>query len=206
MTGRCSAGYTGSVSLSSDDLPECAPEVQRIAADLLPHFYEELRRAARRSRRQLGAGATLQTTALVHEAFLRLGAGRTFNNTSHFLRASALAMRHALISHLQERRAGKRGGGAPHLTLSNAADLSIQSEEGLLALEEALQRLAHESPRQADVVECRFFGGLTEQETAHALNTSLRTVQREWLKARAWLFHELSEAAQQAAPDQDAPR
>jgi len=168
-------------------------DVERIAAQLVPRLYEELKRTARRARSRLHAGGmTLQTTALIHEAYLRLGPERRFANQDHFLRASALAMRHALISYAQARFAHKRGGGALHLTLSHAAEFSIETDEGLIALDEALQRLAAESPRLAEIVECRFFGGLTEEETARVLNSSTRTVQREWVRARAWLFRELS--------------
>jgi RNA polymerase sigma factor (TIGR02999 family) len=169
-----------------------AHEVRQIAAELLPVFYQELKRAAHRSRTRLGAGMTLQTTALVHEAYLRLGPERRFNDPTHFLRASAIAMRHAIISYAKERLAQKRGGGALHLSLSHALEFSIDTDEGLVALEEAMGRLAAESPRLSAVVECRFFGGLSEEETAQALRSSLRTVQRDWLRARAWLFRELS--------------
>jgi RNA polymerase sigma factor (TIGR02999 family) len=127
----------------------------------------------------------------VHEAYLRLGQSRTFADETHFLRASALAMRHAIINHAQARLAEKRGGGGQHLTLSSVADMSIDSDEGMLALNEAMVRLAKDMPRLADVVECRFFGGYGEEDTARALGVSLRTVQRDWLKARAWLFREL---------------
>ncbi len=168
-----------------------SPDVRRIAAELLPTFYDQLRRIAKRTRVRYGAGFTLQTTALVHEAYLRLGQSRSFADETHFLRASALAMRHALINHAQSRMADKRGGGGPHVTLSQVADLSIESDQGMLALNEAMERLAAEMPRLADVVECRFFGGYGEEDTARALGVSLRTVQRDWLKARAWLFREL---------------
>lgn len=169
-------------------------DVRRIAAELLPAFYEQLRRIAKRTRVRYGAGHTMQTTALVHEAYLRLGQARSFADETHFLRASALAMRHALINHAQSRMADKRGGGGPHVTLSQVADLSIDSDEGMLALHEAMERLAQEMPRLADVVECRFFGGYGEEDTARVLGMSLRTVQRDWLKARAWLFRELGGA------------
>ena len=169
-----------------------APEdVRRIASELLPAFYQQLRHVAHRTRSRFGAGHTLQTTALVHEAYLRLGQSRSFADETHFLRASALAMRHAVINHAQSRLAEKRGGGSQHLTLSHVADLSIDSDEGMIALNEAMERLAKEMPRLADVVECRFFGGYSEADTARALSMSLRTVQRDWLKARAWLFREL---------------
>ena len=166
-------------------------EVRRIAAELLPAFYQQLRRIAHRTRARLGAGHTLQTTALVHEAYLRLGQSRGFVDETHFLRAAALAMRHALINYAQSRVTEKRGAGGQHVTLSNIADLSVETDEGMLALNEALGRLAAQDPRLADVVECRFFGGYGEEDTARALGMSLRTVQRDWLKARAWLFREL---------------
>jgi RNA polymerase sigma factor (TIGR02999 family) len=174
--------------LESSNAPE---DVRRIASELLPAFYQQLRRVAHRTRSRFGAGHTLQTTALVHEAYLRLGQSRSFADETHFLRASALAMRHAVINHAQSRLAEKRGGGGQHVTLSNVADLSIDSDEGMLALHEAMERMAKDMPRLADVVECRFFGGYSEEDTARALNMSLRTVQRDWLKARAWLFREL---------------
>jgi RNA polymerase sigma factor (TIGR02999 family) len=174
------------------DASPAPSEVRRLAAELLPAFYQDLRRIAQRTRARLGAGHTLQTTALVHEAYLRLGQSRAFVDETHFLRAAALAMRHALINYAAARVSQKRGGGRIHLTLSHAVDLSIQSDEGMLALNEAMVRLAQEMPRLADVVECRFFGGYDEGDTARALGVSLRTVQRDWLKARAWLFRELS--------------
>jgi RNA polymerase sigma factor (TIGR02999 family) len=166
-------------------------DVRRIASELLPAFYHELRRVAHRTRARFGAGHTLQTTALVHEAYLRLGQSRSFADETHFLRAAALAMRHAVINHARARLAEKRGGGGQHVTLSQVADLSIDSDEGMLALDEAMQLLADEMPRLAEVVECRFFGGYGEEDTARALGLSLRTVQRDWLKARAWLYREL---------------
>src|SRR5580692_8629620 len=129
------------------DSSGAAPEVRRLAAELLPGFYGQLKHIAQRSRARLGAGYTMQTTALVHEAYLRLGQSRSFADDTHFLRASALAMRHALINHAQSRLAGKRGGGGAHVTLSQVADLSIESDEGMLALNEAVERLAKEIPR-----------------------------------------------------------
>jgi len=167
-------------------------EVRRIASELLPVFYDKLRSIARRTRARIGGHYTMQTTALVHEAYLRLGQSRSFVSEAHFLHASALAMRHALINYAEARVAAKRGGGGVHVTLSHMTDFSIESDEGLLALNEAMQRLAVEMPRAADVVECRFFGGFGEEETAKTLGISLRTVQRDWLKARAWLYRELS--------------
>jgi RNA polymerase sigma factor (TIGR02999 family) len=172
-------------------LSPAPPEIRRIASELLPAFYQDLRRIAQRTRMRLRAGQTMQTTVLVHEAYLRLGQSRSFVDETHFLRAAALAMRHALINYAQSRIADKRGGGGTHVTLSQIGELSVDSDEGLLALNDAMERLATEMPRLADVVECRFFGGYGEEDTARALGVSLRTVQRDWLKARAWLFREL---------------
>jgi RNA polymerase sigma factor (TIGR02999 family) len=168
-----------------------SPEVRHIAAELLPSFYDQLKHIAQRARSRLGGNQTLQTTALVHEAYLRLRQSHGFADEAHFLRAAALAMRHALINHAAARLAEKRGGGEAPLTLSSVETLRVDTDEGLVLLNEALQRLAAEMPRLADVVECRFFGGYGEEDTARALGMSLRTVQRDWLKARAWLFREL---------------
>jgi RNA polymerase sigma factor (TIGR02999 family) len=168
------------------------PEVRRIAAALLPDFYAQVKRLARRERARVGGGQTLQTTALAHEAWLRLRDGRGFVDETHLLRAAALAMRHALINHAAAQRAAKRGGGAVHVTLSHAEDVeSSRDDDRLIEIDEALKRLARTTPRLADVVECRFFAGYGEEETAAALGISLRTAQRDWLKARAWLFREL---------------
>jgi RNA polymerase sigma factor (TIGR02999 family) len=168
-----------------------SPEARLIAAELLPAFYDQLKHIAQRARSRLGGNQTLQTTALVHEAYLRLRHSGRFTDETHFLRAAALAMRHALINYATARVAEKRGGGQLHLTLSSAEAVGVDSDEGLLALNEALERLSAQIPRLADVIECRFFGGYGEEDTARALGLSLRTVQRDWLKARAWLYREL---------------
>jgi RNA polymerase sigma factor (TIGR02999 family) len=180
-------------SAEKDPLPSstASREVRLIAAELLPAFYDHLKHIAQRARSRLGGNQTLQTTALVHEAFLRMRHSSSFTDETHFLRAAALAMRHALINYAAARVADKRGGGQLHLTLSNAEAISVDTDEGLLALNEALERLANEIPRLADVIECRFFGGYSEQDTARTLGLSIRTVQRDYLKARAWLFREL---------------
>src|SRR5712671_3863401 len=166
-------------------------EVRLIAAELLPAFYDQLKHIAQRARSRLGGNQTLQTTALVHEAYLRLRQSGGFTDETHFLRAAALAMRHALINYAAARVADKRGGGQLHLTLSSAEAIGVDTDEGMLALNEALERLSIEIPRLADVIECRFFGGYSEEDTARTLGLSLRTVQRDCLKARAWLFREL---------------
>src|ERR1700730_7269974 len=168
-----------------------SPQARLIAAELLPAFYDQLKHIAQRARSRLGGNQTLQPNALLPDAYLRLRHSGKFTDETHFLRAAALAMRHALINYAAARVAEKRGGGQIHLTLSSAEAVGVDSDEGLLALNEALERLSAEIPRVADVIECRFFGGYGEEDTARALGLSLRTVQRDWLKARAWLYREL---------------
>ena len=179
----------GLVSPWDESLPS---EVRNLVDELLPIFYADLKRLARRERSRAGAGGTLHTTALVHEAYLKLRGTRSWNDEAHFLRAAALAMRHALVNHAEARRAAKRGGGLAHLPLDAALDVGATSDETLLALDEALQRLARQSARLAQVVVCRFFAGFDERETAQALGLSERTVRRDWTLARAWLYRELS--------------
>jgi RNA polymerase sigma factor (TIGR02999 family) len=187
--------FEGDAALEAGKAPlgghTAPPEARLIAAELLPAFYDQLKHIAQRARSRLGGNQTLQTTALVHEAYLRLRHSGRFTDETHFLRAAALAMRHALINYAAARVADKRGGGQLHLTLSSAEAVGVDSDEGLLALNEALERLSMQIPRLADVIECRFFGGYGEEDTARALGLSLRTVQRDWLKARAWLYREL---------------
>jgi RNA polymerase sigma factor (TIGR02999 family) len=171
---------------------EAPPEVRHTAQELLPVFYEDVRRLAQRERRRVGASDTLQTTALIHEAFLRLRTSGGFVHEAHFLRSAALAMRHALINHARDRLAAKRGSGAPIVSLDEALDVGEPSDEGLLEVNEALTRLARLSPRLAQVVECRFFAGYGDADTARALGLTDRTVRRDWIKARAWLRRELA--------------
>jgi len=171
--------------------PDVSPSVRVLADDLLPIFYAELKRLAHRERARVRAGDTLQTTALVHEAYLKVRDTETWNDEAHFLRAAALSMRHALINHALARKAAKRGKGSPHVPLDDALDGGVSIDETLLEIDEALQRLARHSLRLARVVECRFFAGLGERETARALDLSERTVRRDWTLARAWLYREL---------------
>lgn len=168
-----------------------AVEVRVLADRLLPLFYDDLKQLAHRERRRVGAGATMQTTALVNEAYLKLRGSDGWNTDQHFLRAAALAMRHALVNHAIARVAGKRGDGAPHDSLTAAHDVAAGDDAALLSLNEALERLAASSLRLAQVVECRYFAGYDERETATALGISERTVRRDWTLARAWLHREL---------------
>lgn len=165
---------------------------------LVEWVYQDLRRIARSQRRRRpGGAAPLQTTALVHETYLRLvdqtRAG--YRDRGHFFAAWARAMRHVLVDEVRKRRAGKRGGGAPPLPLEDAALTAEGSPELVLAVDELLTGLGERDPTLRRIVECRFFAGFTEAETAEALSISLRSVQRGWWKARAWLGAELGGAA-----------
>jgi RNA polymerase sigma factor (TIGR02999 family) len=184
------------------------PEVTRLLAawrqgdeaaldELFPLVYDELRRIARRHLRHERAGHTLQTTALVHEAYLRL-AGReegAWESRAHFFAFAARVMRHLLVDHARRDLAVRHGGGALRVTLGEAAGVSAEpggAAVDVLALDEALARLAALDERKCRLVELRYFGGLSAEETAAALGVSEITVKREWLKAKAWLYRELS--------------
>jgi len=154
---------------------------------LLPLVYEDLRRLARRQLGREHGDRTLNPTGLVHEAYLKLGPGSpAAANRAHFLAIAARAMRQVLVDQARERKAAKRGGGAwERTTLTDGAWVGEFQPDELLALNDALAEL---EPRQRQVVECRFFGGMEEQEIAAALGVSERTVHRDWVKARAWLY------------------
>jgi RNA polymerase sigma factor (TIGR02999 family) len=173
------------------------------AAPLFERVYEELHRIARRQLGHERAGHTLSTTAVVHEAYFKL-VGQTrveWADRGHFFAVAARAMRRILLDYARRRRAAKRGGAERPVTLdeetlgdaalATAAMAADERAEVLIALDEALARLAALDERQARVVECRFFGGLTEEETAHALGVTERTVRRDWVKAKAWLYRAL---------------
>ena len=153
---------------------------------LVPLVYEDLRRMAHRQLDREGGGHTLQTTGLLHEAYLKLAGSGASNaaNRAHFLAIAARAMRQVLVDYARRRKAAKRGGGVIYATLGDAAEPVDASLEDLLALNEALDQL---EPRQRQVIECRFFGGMEEADIAAALGVSERTVRRDWVKARAWL-------------------
>jgi RNA polymerase sigma factor (TIGR02999 family) len=151
--------------------------------------YDELRRVAHGQRIRWQDDATLNTTALVHETYLKLvgNSSQDWRDRAHFFAVAAQAMRHILVNYAERRVAAKRGGGAVHISLDEANPVPIEAAEELLALDEALQALARENARQAQVVECRFFGGLGIRETADALGISSATVERDWAAASAWL-------------------
>ena len=160
---------------------------------VFPVVYEELRRVAHRHLRGERTGHTLGTTALVHEAYLELARVRNdrWPGRAYLLAAASQAMRRILIDHAVARRAQKRGGGAAHEPLDDAVAMAVERGDELLALDEALERLTAVDERGARVVVCRFFGGMSVEETAEALGTSPATVKRDWTMARAWLNREL---------------
>ncbi len=168
---------------------------QAALEELMPLVYDELRKVAARHLRRQRPGHTLQTTALVNEAYLRLidSSRVQWQNRAHFFAVSATLMRRILVDFARERQNLKRGGAAERVSLDEALVVAPERSADLLALDEALNRLAALNPRQAQVVELRYFGGLSEEEAAEALKVSLRTVQRDWNLARLWLYRELSQ-------------
>ena len=166
---------------------------QDVMDQLVPLIYDELRAMARRQLAAKNAPHTLNTTALVHEAYLRLidQTQVTARGRAYFFAAAAHAMRHVLVDRARRRTAQKRGAGQKPLALDDNEVAVDTFAAELLDLDRALEHLAARNPRQARVVECRFFGGLNIQETAEALDISPRTVRTDWTVARAWLNHRL---------------
>lgn len=168
--------------------------------ELMETVYDELRVVARRQLRARSLGATIRTTALVHEAFIKLSRDEApaFNDRCHFFAVAATAMRQILVDHARQRGSEKRGGGWRRIDFEDARlDVADQTEM-LLEIDDALRKLSALEPRWTRVVECRFFAGMTEIETAAALDVTERTVRRDWTKAKAWLHVELG-------IDDDAP-
>jgi RNA polymerase sigma factor (TIGR02999 family) len=166
------------------------------ASQLLPLVYDELRKLAASRLAQEAPGQTLQATALVHEAYLRLvddEKARHWNSRGHFFAAAAEAMRRILIEKARRKRRRRHGGGRQRLDLDKLEVMAEGTAEVLLALDEALEQLAGEEPTVAEVVKLRYFAGLTIEQTAAALRLSVRTANRHWAYARAWLYQHLSE-------------
>ena len=167
-------------------------------ADLMPLVYDELRRIAARYISRERPGQTLQATALVNEAYVRLAAERPreFANKTHFLAIAALSMRQILVQRARARNAAKRGGALHRITLDDRHidQAHLPADIDVLALDEALSKLAALDPEQARIVELRYFGGLTVEETAEVLGSSPATVKRHWAMARAWLKQALDSA------------
>jgi RNA polymerase sigma factor (TIGR02999 family) len=163
-------------------------------AELMPLVYAELRRLADSQMRRERVNHTLQPTALVHEAYLRLADHRSgFQTRVHFYGAAAQAMRRILVDHARVRGAKKRGQGDTMVNLDEAVSIGIEPQLDVVALDQALDRLAAVAPRAAKVVELRFFGGLSVDETAAFLNVGSATVKRHWSFARAWLYRALAD-------------
>ena len=161
---------------------------------LFPLVYDELRRIAHRALQRERSEHTLGTTGVVHEAYLKL-VDQTrvgWRDRAHFFAVAALAMRRILVDYARRHRRAKRGGGVQAVTLDEGTVSLDERAENLVALDEALTRLGELNPRLSRIVECRFFGGLTEEEIAEALGVTTRTVKRDWAKARGWLYQELS--------------
>ena len=163
---------------------------------LTPLVHQELRRLAHHYMRLERPGHTLQTTALVNEAYLKLIDQKRvhFENRTRFFALAATLMRNILVDHARERRQLKRGGGARQVSLDDALAVSEDRAEDLVSLDEALRRLSAIDARKGRVVELRFFGGLSVEETAEALSISAVTVMREWRMAKAWLYNSLNES------------
>lgn len=165
--------------------------------ELIPLVYDELREVARKKLRWERPDHTLNTTELVHEAYLKLiQLDRVqWQSRAHFLSIAGQAMRNILVSYARNRKRLKRGGGAPHEALEEAEDVPVAEAERILALDSAIERLASLNPRQARIIECRFFAGMTIEETATVLEISPATIKREWTMLRHWLGRELGRLA-----------
>lgn len=188
-------------------MPSISPqEVTQLLADwgrgdksafdkLFPLVHEELRRIAQRQMSHERPGHTLQATALVNEAYLKLAGNEGFEwrDRAHFYAVCAQVMRHVLIDHARAHARDKRGGGAVQVSFNDAIALSEQRAEELVALDEALRSLEHLDPQKGRIVEMRYFGGLSIEETAEVLDISPRTVRREWRRSKAWLYRMISE-------------
>jgi RNA polymerase sigma factor (TIGR02999 family) len=163
-------------------------------ANVFPLIYDELRRLAHQQLRREPDGHTLSPTALVHEAYMRLidYTRMEWAGKAHFMAVAATAMRRILVDHARGHRSLKRGGTLGRVSLDSVELGTEDRAELLIALDEALQRLKQVDGRQAQVVECRFFGGMTEEETAEALGIGLRTAKRDWARAKSWLHRELA--------------
>ena len=169
---------------------------QQALEALVPLIYKELRNLAHNFLYRERPGHTLQTTALVHEAYLKLidQNDARWQNRAHFFAIAAQAMRRILIDSARKHAAAKRGGPQEELSLDEVADIALEPDSNLLKLDEALNELAKIDPRQSRIVELRYFGGLTIEETAEVISVSPATVKREWMMARAWLHQEISES------------
>jgi RNA polymerase sigma factor (TIGR02999 family) len=200
------AGFSLKNRTFMTELPPKSPEVTQLliawgngdeaALDrLIPAVYGELRRIAGNFMRRQNPANTLQASALVNEAFVRLidAQGIDWQNRTHFFAVAATLMRRILVDAARRRNSLKRGGGRLRITLDERVAAADESDTDLVALDEALTRLSSANPRLSRIVELKYFAGLTEEQVAETLDVSPRTVRRDWSVARAWLFRELSE-------------
>jgi RNA polymerase sigma factor (TIGR02999 family) len=176
--------------------------------EIFPLVYDELRRIASGQRRRWSGDETLNTTAVVNEAYLKLvdQSAPDWRSRAHFLAVASTAMRQILIDYAKRKRAAKRGGGRAHLALHDVdsvlhgdEDVAGARDEVLVALDESLGRLQQLEPKQSRIVECRFFGGMSIEDTAEALGVSVATVKRGWAMAQAWLYRDLKRTAEAAS-------
>ncbi|PYL03927.1 MAG: RNA polymerase subunit sigma-70 [Verrucomicrobia bacterium] len=208
MNGEVESAKANRRQISVGTSPADAREVTQLLADwshgdqpalqkLTPLVYEELRRLAHHYMERQRPDHTLQTTALVHEAYLRLvdQSRPSFKDRSHFLAVAAKAMRQILVDHARTARRQKRGAGASKVELDEAALISPEQSGAILNLNDALERLASLDSRAAQGVELRYFGGLNQDEIAEVLKVSTVTVRRDWVFSKAWLYRELSGVA-----------
>ena len=184
-------GCVSDVTRILDRVQQGDPEA---AEQLLPLVYDELRKLASAKMAQQSPGQTLQATALVHEAWLKLTGNETstWRNRQHFFRAAAEAMRHILVDRARAQQRAKRGGGLVPINLEDVDVATNAEPDTLLLVDEAVQRLAAEHPDNAELVKLRFYAGLTIEQTAQAMGLSEKTVKRHWIHARAWLFREIN--------------
>lgn len=168
--------------------------------EMLPLVYDELHNIAARQRRQWDGDETLDTTALIHEAYIRLAdqSSPEWQSYPHFLAVASTAMRQILLDYAKRKRAAKRGSGQQHVplheieaALADSSNVGDARSAALIALDESLRRLNERNPRQCRIVECRFFGRMTIEDTAVALGIAPATVGRDWMIAKAWLYHDL---------------
>lgn len=174
------------------------PDQKRRAETLVADHYGTLIGIARAKRRRSSLGDTVSTMDLLHEAYVRIGGGTMFGDDAHFIRAVNLAMRHVIIDHARRKLAGKRGGGNRAVTLDDQSPLLpefSETPEQLVGIGQLLRALEARNPRWLQVVDARYFGGMTEEETATVLGVSTRTVRRDWTEARQWLAGQMGVAA-----------
>jgi RNA polymerase sigma factor (TIGR02999 family) len=193
LDGLLALATPNPAAASTDLLIQACSGDARALADIVPHIYDELRLLAHRQLQHEPAGQTLSTTALVHEAYIRLidQTRVQWSGRAHFMAIAATAMRRILIDRARRYASHKRGGGLQRVPLEAVQLAAEDRADVLLALDAALEKLKQLNERQAQVVECRFFGGMTEEETAEALGIAVRTAKRDWAKARSWLYQEI---------------